>query len=523
MRSDREARQQRDTARAAQQDAREQRTRSPPRTMRSPRSKTHRNSATPHAPRNKTPSSTRWSTGRSHRGPRTGRLPPCSPSRPTGAAPTPTSWSALLATFTATPELRRLSSTSPPSSIVTGALVPGTSSAVVAFDGRDADARRSRHAGARRPIPAGAGGVHHLLGLSASSARRALRRPAPRLSRRPDNHRAHRLRPRHRPCRARTADPAVLRRRRRHQRRRIARRPRRRTRRRPRRLPRRSTANLSARCRASARSRGTSTPWPSTPRRSCSAPTATSTSGSLRRSHPPRRPVHAAGDRHLRGAVAVVEQPADRHRRRCCCRRRRRGRRRPSTRRPVPPAGRCPASQAATPAARSPSPKRTGRLYCRNSFSSGSRTRTRPGRPPRGARPRHRPTDGRRARPQQGTVGDIAVTDDERELVTFSHNTPVISRWRLDGTGPVTTRVGEGRINGHTTPPERCCSSPTTATSPTIRRRTPRRRRRPVRLGPGRQPDHRPARRRQRARRSGPGRPACSLRSSPMAPPVSTT
>ena len=46
--------------------------------------------------------------------------------------------------------------------------------------------------------------------------------------------------------------------------------------------------------------------------------------------------------------------------------------------------------------------------------------------------------------PQQGTAGDVAVTADERELVIFSHNAPVISHWRLDGTGPVTTRVGQG-------------------------------------------------------------------------------
>ena len=48
--------------------------------------------------------------------------------------------------------------------------------------------------------------------------------------------------------------------------------------------------------------------------------------------------------------------------------------------------------------------------------------------------------------PQQGTVGDLAITTDERELVTFSRNAPVIARWRLDGTGPVTSRVGEGWI-----------------------------------------------------------------------------
>jgi WD40 repeat protein len=48
--------------------------------------------------------------------------------------------------------------------------------------------------------------------------------------------------------------------------------------------------------------------------------------------------------------------------------------------------------------------------------------------------------------PQQGTVGDIGVTADGRELVTFSYNAPVIARWRLDGTGPVTSRVAQGRV-----------------------------------------------------------------------------
>ena len=54
--------------------------------------------------------------------------------------------------------------------------------------------------------------------------------------------------------------------------------------------------------------------------------------------------------------------------------------------------------------------------------------------------------------PHQGTVGDLAVSADETELITFSHNAPVISRWRLDGTGPVTTRVGEGPISGEYDP-----------------------------------------------------------------------
>ena len=50
--------------------------------------------------------------------------------------------------------------------------------------------------------------------------------------------------------------------------------------------------------------------------------------------------------------------------------------------------------------------------------------------------------------PQQGTAGDVAITADERELVIFSHNAPALSHWRLDGTGLITTRVGQGAIEG---------------------------------------------------------------------------
>lgn len=42
-------------------------------------------------------------------------------------------------------------------------------------------------------------------------------------------------------------------------------------------------------------------------------------------------------------------------------------------------------------------------------------------------------------------VGGLAVVDEGRELVVFAANGPVISRWRLDGTGPVTDRVAERR------------------------------------------------------------------------------
>jgi DNA-binding SARP family transcriptional activator/outer membrane protein assembly factor BamB len=48
--------------------------------------------------------------------------------------------------------------------------------------------------------------------------------------------------------------------------------------------------------------------------------------------------------------------------------------------------------------------------------------------------------------PQQGTVGDVDVTTDGRDLVTFSYNSPIVTRWRLDGTGPVTTHVAHGHV-----------------------------------------------------------------------------
>ncbi|RZS64525.1 DNA-binding SARP family transcriptional activator [Agromyces ramosus] len=45
---------------------------------------------------------------------------------------------------------------------------------------------------------------------------------------------------------------------------------------------------------------------------------------------------------------------------------------------------------------------------------------------------------------QLGDVGDLAVTPDGSELVVFGAETPAITRWRLDGSGPVTTRIADG-------------------------------------------------------------------------------
>jgi WD40 repeat protein len=89
-----------------------------------------------------------------------------------------------------------------------------------------------------------------------------------------------------------------------------------------------------------------------------------------------------------------------------------------------------------------------GRLYCLTLFTTGSSANVgRVGQLQERDLATGLPT-GVVIDPQQGTVGDIAVTADGRELVTFSHNAPVLTEWRLDGTGPVTTRVGQGWIGG---------------------------------------------------------------------------
>ena len=92
----------------------------------------------------------------------------------------------------------------------------------------------------------------------------------------------------------------------------------------------------------------------------------------------------------------------------------------------------------------------SGHFYCRNTLSTGAGQNIgRVGRLEERDLTTGLPT-GISFDPQQGTAGDVGVTDDERELVTFSHNAPLISRWRLDGSGAVVTRVGQqrGRISG---------------------------------------------------------------------------
>jgi WD40 repeat protein len=83
----------------------------------------------------------------------------------------------------------------------------------------------------------------------------------------------------------------------------------------------------------------------------------------------------------------------------------------------------------------------SGRLYCGNIYSTGARQNIgRVGQLEERDLTTGLPT-GAVIDSQQGTVGDVAVSADENELFVFSHNAPVVSKWRLDGTGPVTNRL----------------------------------------------------------------------------------
>jgi WD40 repeat protein len=53
---------------------------------------------------------------------------------------------------------------------------------------------------------------------------------------------------------------------------------------------------------------------------------------------------------------------------------------------------------------------------------------------------------GIRLETQLGGLSDLAITPDGRELVVFGAAAPVISRWRVDGSGPVTTHVAQGQV-----------------------------------------------------------------------------
>lgn len=48
--------------------------------------------------------------------------------------------------------------------------------------------------------------------------------------------------------------------------------------------------------------------------------------------------------------------------------------------------------------------------------------------------------------PQLGSVGDLTTSRDGLELVSFGSQVPAVSRWRLDGSGPVTDHVAAGHV-----------------------------------------------------------------------------
>ncbi len=68
---------------------------------------------------------------------------------------------------------------------------------------------------------------------------------------------------------------------------------------------------------------------------------------------------------------------------------------------------------------------------------------------------------------QNGNAGSLWSAHDGTELVSFGNNEPVVSRWRLDGTGPITPLVGRPDTTSSTLSPDgttRC--SPSRAPAP---------------------------------------------------------
>ncbi|MET4638459.1 BTAD domain-containing putative transcriptional regulator [Mycetocola sp. 2940] len=53
---------------------------------------------------------------------------------------------------------------------------------------------------------------------------------------------------------------------------------------------------------------------------------------------------------------------------------------------------------------------------------------------------------GARFDPQRGDVGELSVSADGRTLVAMGETEPVITRWRLDGSGPISTLIAEGQV-----------------------------------------------------------------------------
>ena len=206
VRSDQEAREQRDTARAAQQEAQDQRD-----TARTAQEDARLDALISRslALRSTNRAVAALLAVEAHR-----------------RRPDAESWSALLSTFTAAPGFAGYQYL-PAEQFVTGALIPGTSSAVVALDGRDLTLVDLETGQVEDRFPPTADATSGRIG-AAGERRRPLRRPPHRCRRRRTGQHAQRLRGGDGPPRARTTHPTVLRRRRGDQRRRVAGRRRRR-------------------------------------------------------------------------------------------------------------------------------------------------------------------------------------------------------------------------------------------------------------------------------------------------------
>lgn len=75
----------------------------------------------------------------------------------------------------------------------------------------------------------------------------------------------------------------------------------------------------------------------------------------------------------------------------------------------------------------------TERLYCGSRYGAIEERDRRTGQ-----------LTGRVLDTQLGSVGDLSISADGTELVAFGAETPAITRWRLDGSGPVSTRIADG-------------------------------------------------------------------------------
>ncbi|MGB7980606.1 MAG: BTAD domain-containing putative transcriptional regulator [Candidatus Nanopelagicales bacterium] len=76
-----------------------------------------------------------------------------------------------------------------------------------------------------------------------------------------------------------------------------------------------------------------------------------------------------------------------------------------------------------------------GRLYCGSYYGVIQERDLATGRP-----------TGATLDAQLGSIGDLAVTADSRELVAFGAEAPTVSRWRLDGSGLITDVIARGHV-----------------------------------------------------------------------------